>query len=93
MTNPVDQARQYLADGKSVLWTDVDLRPMVEGLLEEIEENKKTMREVRSGLQRVIDRNYSFMNTVYNSLNVRMADIREEGPSLLRRVKNWWRNR
>jgi hypothetical protein len=28
-----------------------------------------------------------------DSLNVRMADTRSEGPSLLQRIKNWWRNR
>jgi hypothetical protein len=129
MTNPVDQARQYLADGKNVLWTDVDIRPMVEGLLEELEYYKpppfkpsdmtysiRSGGVIGSGIIMVAhgggggnggsgmarwetdeefkERMRGLQNTApSDSLNVRMADIREEGPSLLRRIKNWWRNK
>jgi hypothetical protein len=73
--NPVEQARQYLDDHGKTLWSDADIRPMVEGLLEICE----AMSDANVLLA--------------DSLNVRMADIRSEGPNLLQSVKNWWRNR
>jgi hypothetical protein len=81
--NAIEQARQYLADKGKTSWSDADIRPMVEGLLACIES------PVRPDYVQQSDRG----TWEAGLLNVRMADIREEGPSLLQRIKNWWRNR
>lgn len=77
--NPIENAKSYLADHGHSSWGREHTRKMVVDLLAVAEQNQSAT-QFKSQLQ-------------WEGLNARMADIREEGPGLVQRIKNWWAGR
>lgn len=77
--SPIENAKSYLADHGHSAWGREHTRKMVVDLLAVAEENQSAT-QFKSQLQ-------------WEGLNTRMADIREEGPGFVQRIKNWWAGR
>ena len=106
--NAIENAKSYLADHGHSAWGREHTRKMVADLLAVAEENLsatqfKSLPQIDwegISMQNNANKYGNDMSNAWNdaysrgdSLNTRMADIREEGPGLVQRIKNWWAGR
>ena len=101
--NPIENAKSYLADHGHSAWGREHTRKMVADLLAVAEGQSAPQTRLDwegISMQNNANKYGNNMSNAWNdayvrgdSLNARMADIREEGPGIVQRIKNWWAGR